>query len=136
MKFKNSEKVYRYSIVHTAAIYVAVLILPFNWPLIYSNEVIEKIVWSNGAGAIVYIPIALFYTISALYMISLIGLIFYKRWAKYVFISLTGFVLIANLGQGVFSQGPLESFGNQALSLIDGFIVALIFYSPISERFD
>jgi len=129
------ENVYRGSIALNILLYAAVLILPFIWPEFYTSEQIERIVWSNSVGAIIYIPTSIFYSIAVLYFISLVGLVFYQRWARFVFLSLTILVLFMGLGQGVFSQGPLDAFLNQMLSLLDGLVLALVFFSDLSQKF-
>lgn len=63
------------------------------------------------------------------------GLFFFKRWARYVFL---GYVLVKMFF--IPLSAPYIDSGQTVLtfylcSLVEGFIAALLFYSPIKEAF-
>jgi len=110
----------------------------------YSEDWQLLLAWSGDGGMfnngeelhardVILISLAL--AIFVIYLANQIGLFFYWKPSRliYVFITATGFALAPFLGLTV--APPMEVFWTQLSALISGITLALLFFSPISDRF-
>ena len=69
------------------------------------------------------------------YPVSLIGLYFFKRFARLLYVAtvILGFELEASLGPEI--EPPIIALAIGVGNFIAGFVLALIFWSPIAKRF-
>ncbi len=68
------------------------------------------------------------------YVVSLIGLLKFQRWARILFIMLVPLSLVLEAAKGTSLGGPLDTFRSCAL-LIDGALLVLLFVEPVRARF-
>lgn len=70
------------------------------------------------------------------WLAGLIGLFFFKRWARSLSLALTflGLAILVSLGPTLLSS--LESSLLEASSMLWGVILALAYFSPVSARFE
>ena len=132
----NLKIIYKYIVLSTLFSNICILVFPYLWPYFYQSESIQAIVWSNGVGAKFILNDYIVYGISLVYFVCYFGLLKYLNWARYIYGVMIIFVLFLNLIGGVFSQGYIDSFLNNLILLLDGAIISLSFFSPISELFE
>jgi hypothetical protein len=70
------------------------------------------------------------------YGVICIGLIYFKNWARIAFVFLTVISLIANLGFGLNIYTPFDAMYLQVMYMLDGFILAVIFFSSLSKHYE
>lgn len=130
------EKKFKYIVLFTLVCNVFLLVFPYLWPYFYSGEVIQKIVWSNGFDAKFILNDFIIYGISLVYLVCYLGLLKYQNWARNIYAVMVVFVLSLNLIGGIFSLGNIDSFLNHLICLLDGIVISLCFFSPMSKLFE
>jgi hypothetical protein len=73
--------------------------------------------------------------VRVLWLIASIGLLHFDNWARYLYVVLTAWALLAAALYGIRVTAPLEAVFDLAVTLLDGMIIALAFLSPLKERF-
>ncbi|MBY6064112.1 hypothetical protein [Pseudidiomarina sediminum] len=122
------------AVLMTAALYAVFFFLPYSWQFIYAEEIVY-VLSTNGVGAVLESP-NLFLTIySILYVLSLLGLYSYKKWAKWLFIALIAFqLLIAPYVLGISVSVYLDMSLGYLLSLFEGALLLMLFSDEISSK--
>ncbi len=68
------------------------------------------------------------------YLVSLVGLLRFQRWARTLFIMLMPLSLALEAAMGTSLSGPMDAFESAAL-MIDGALLVLLFVDPVRARF-
>jgi hypothetical protein len=69
------------------------------------------------------------------YLASLIGLLRFRGWARWLFIIVIGLTLIFTISGGTTISTPIESLVFMAGNMVDGAILTLLFIEPIRAKF-
>ena len=79
--------------------------------------------WLFGAGVLL------------LWLLAAVGLLHFDNWARYLYLALTVWALVAAGLYGIRVSSPVESVLGLAVDLLDGAILALAFLSPLKNSF-
>ncbi len=102
----------------------------------YSPELTDLMSWSGYGAAFSWNVLTYIAYASLLaYGIVCVGLVYFKPWARECFLLLTVLVLLLTFVFGVNVLTEASSFYLQIMNMIDGFIIAMIYFSEIREEF-
>ena len=68
------------------------------------------------------------------YVVSLVGVLAFQRWARVLFIMLMPLSLVLQAALGTTLDRPIDTF-NTAAAMIDGALLVLLFVEPVRARF-
>lgn len=130
------KKYFIFLILISTGIYIVLNILPYLWADLYADEVLELLVWNGygsfwGADAHLYLPLIY----APVYLASRVGLIFFWRWARVLFLALVVSAPILSGFLGILVQTAIESALAYAVALSDGAILILAYFSKLSSRY-
>jgi len=77
----------------------------------------------------------LWYAFLVAYGVTCIGLIYFKAWSRECFLLVKVIVLLLSFVYGVSVISEFSSFYGQIMTLIDGFIIAMIYFSDLRMEF-
>ena len=127
-------KLFRNFVLLSFGLYLLWFYFPHVEPLFFDEERLE--IWdSSGFDAILQFPIWYYYLWMALYAVISIGLFQFNPWSRDLLIItyIIGFFL--NPIYGTVIESPLSRSVGSLIGLIDGIILGMAYFSPISERF-
>jgi hypothetical protein len=123
-------------------VFVAVLLIGqllyfiFPWQSLYSEGSSAALLFYGADSVLEESVLGIIgYAILALYVVTYVGLYFFMRWARQVLLALA---LLGGLWipmYGVAVQSGYESMVSYLLSLGDGFLIGVAFYSKVGQRF-
>ena len=130
----NHSLLFRSIVVTSAALYVVSYLLPYE--SFENNSAAVNLLRLDGYAAIVRFegPLPTI-GVLVLWLIASVGLLHFDNWARYLYLGLTVWALIAAGLYGIRVTSPLEAVLGLAVDLLDGVIMALAFLSPLKERF-
>lgn len=136
MSFSKSSAIKTFVLFVLFALTLQLFLFLFPWRFVYSELGLEALSFL-GIDALIHPnfiwKISILFT--GAYFISYIGLLFFKSWARIFFVALS---IIGGIGislYGINVQSSFESMVGYFISIVDGFIIALAFFSPVSEKF-
>lgn len=110
----------------------------FFLPYIYETTnpvVLDVLIW-NGYGGFATDSLIIAYLFLAIYSIATLGLLYFKIWAKPLFLTLTiisiGFCFL----NGLSVSTPIDNFLMYITTLADGAILAMLYFSDIKNEFN
>ncbi|ROS05083.1 hypothetical protein EDC56_0607 [Sinobacterium caligoides] len=110
----------------------------FFWPYIgvnyYSSSQLD-LMFLNGTGGVLPVDYYLDYLVLFFYVVSSLGLLFRKNWARLVFVSLLLADVILSPLSGAMVLLGVDKVIHTVLMLIDGCILALTFLSSVKDEF-
>ena len=74
--------------------------------------------------------------LSYVHIAAIIGLIIFAQWSRLAFTATVITSVIANLFMGPVVETALNTFLSEVVLLLDGLIVALLYFSGVSAYFD
>lgn len=102
----------------------------------YSPEIIDLMTWSGYGAAFNWNVLNyISYALLLAYGIVCLGLIYFKPWARECFLLLTILALLSSFIFGVNVLTEASSIYLQVMNMIDGFIIALIYFSDLKKEF-
>jgi len=123
---------FRASLVTSVIIFVFYYWMPSFG--MYSGEFAELRQWDGWDAALPPLP-----TLNvALFVASVVVPIlmyFFIPWSRAAFLLLAVCYCLLSLGWGVRISAPLENFLTQVVAMLNGAILAMAYFSPISDRF-
>ena len=127
---------FRSLVVASATLYVIWYLLPYD-SLVGSNMAAVNLMNLDGYGA-TFNSDHWFFTngILVLWVVAALGLWRFRNWARYLYLSLTIWSLVAAILYGIRVSSPIEETLGLVLALLDGGILALAFLSPLRRSFD
>jgi hypothetical protein len=130
----NHALLFRSIVFTSAALYVVSYLLPYE--SFERNSAAVNLLRLDGYAAILNFtgPLPTL-GVQVLWLVASVGLLHFDNWARYLYLGLTIWALIAAGLYGIRVTSPLESVLGLAVDLLDGVIVALAFLSPLKERF-
>lgn len=101
-----------------------------------TDPLLVKFLRLDGYGALLQTnSVFLYYSPLIVGVLMSIGLLFFQNWGRILFLGLLIYGCISALLLGIRVATPLQVFVSQLLTLMDGAIFALVFWSDLSERF-
>ena len=127
---------FRLLVLLSVALYVGWLFFGYFESRFYSAEISDLMTWS-GYGATFSWNVLSYIAYASLlaYGIVSLGLIYFKPWARECFLLLTILVLLLAFVFGVNVLTEASYFYLQVMNMIDGFIIAIIYFSEIRDEF-
>ena len=121
----------------SVALFVGSVFFPYFEPRFYSPEVSDLMTWS-GFGAVLSweVRAILWYGLLLAYGIVCIGLIYFKPWARECFLLVVTLLLLSAFLQGINILTEASTTYMQVMNLIDGFIIAMIYFSELRKEFE
>ena len=128
---------FRLLVLLSVALYVGWFFFGSFESKFYSSEIIDLMTWSGygaafGWNVLTYIA----YASLLAYGVVCLGLIYFKSWARECFLLVTVLGLVLTFGFGVNILTEASSFYLQVMNIIDGFIIAMIYFSELKEEFN
>ena len=96
----------------------------------YENEPEPWLMRNVWIGAAVLLPMLF------AWIVGLVGLFFFKSWARALSLAITLLGLVLTVGLGPSLSSGLEASLLEASSILWGAILALAYFSPVSARFE
>ena len=115
------------------ALYVLLFCFPYMWHLLYEEEIVQVLRYT-GYGYSFPIPY-IGYMFVALYGIASIGLVMFMDWARTGFLAVTILALVITPFTGLAITGWYESLLWTLVTMADGMIIALAYFSSIRNEF-
>jgi len=132
----SPQRQFRVLVLVSVALYVGWFFFPFLESRFYSRELIELKRWAGlGASLDWRLLTAFAYGSLLAYGVIGIGLVYFKRWARTGFLWLIIFLELSCFTFGVNILTEAEIVYLQLLNIIDGFILAIVYFSRLSEEF-
>jgi len=126
-------QIYRAGIIISMALYAVWFLLP-NAGLPLSNEIHSIMEW-NFYNEIVSIPAVINWIMFLLFNMASIGMLFFKRECRDLFLILMIGSFILTPLRGVSVMTAIDASIGYYITIIDGFILALAYYSELSDNF-
>jgi hypothetical protein len=130
----NQVRLFRSIVLTSTVLYVVACLLPYD--SFESNYAAVNLLRLDGYAAR-FNPGSWMFTggILMLWLIASIGLLHFDSWARYLYLGLTAWALIAAGLYGIRVTSALGAVLDLAINLLDGAILALAFLSPLKGRF-
>lgn len=105
-------------------------------PSLYSDPMVGRLTILDGYGALFNWTDPMFYQLPLWgFFVSSLGMIFFKNWARYLYLVLWFYGWGATLLFGVRVILPLEGFIGMAIGTGDGAILYMAFFSSLRDGF-
>jgi hypothetical protein len=118
-----------------ATIILRIIIEAFVWFYMTDDLQVAELLKFNGYGAMVQGITPLYYLLIAVRLIILIGLLSFHPTARLMFLAYVVATMPASILLGFRVIPPIEQPFLYLESVLDGVILALAYYSSVSERF-
>jgi hypothetical protein len=128
------EKVFKRGIELTIVLYLAYCLLPIFWIELYGGEVFQALGW-HGYGASLNPYGTWAYPLALLFFVSLVGMRFYKSWARSAFLVLAILNVAMQPFMGMVAMGSIDGTVSSLVGIFSGALIAMSFLSPNCERF-
>jgi hypothetical protein len=125
-------RVFQTLVVVSALLYVAWMVLP-HLSRTFSPEVQSALAWSGYGGASWVSDPRFFLSIGIGKLLSSLGLFLFLSWGRWLLLAVVAISLASVPFAGVSAGIPLDNIIGYFLSLTDGAILALAFFSPLAE---
>ena len=112
-----------------------VIVELLNWLYVPTNELAAQLRETDGYAAVIHGGIPLWALLVVVRALILFGLLSFHRIARLLFLLLTIGSVLMTLFWGYRVTSPLEAPFYYLETLVDGVILALAYYSPVSRRF-
>ncbi|MDN7125510.1 hypothetical protein [Pseudidiomarina terrestris] len=127
-------KHFQTTVLITAALYTVFFFMPYIWQHIYAEEVVY-ILSASGTGGMLEPTNPFPYIYSVLYVVSLLGLYTFKKFAKWLFSILIAFnLLVSPYVLGVSVSIYLDMSIGYLLTLFEGALILMLFSDEISGK--
>ena len=130
----TNSKIFRTIVVLAIACYGVLLAIPYL-PIELDPEAVTLLVYHGSLAALPGLTQLIFYPFVVLWMTAYLGLFFYKRWARGLFVGLYIAGITEGLLGGLDVYMPWDSTLITLFVLCDGAIFALAFTQPLAARF-
>jgi hypothetical protein len=128
------EKVFKRGIELTIVLYLAYCLLPIFWIDLYGSEVFQALGW-HGYGASLNPYGSWAYPLAFLFLVSLLGMRFYKSWARSIFLVLVILNVAVQPFMGMVAMGSIDGTVSSLVALFSGALLAMSFLAPNCYRF-
>lgn len=130
----NQSQIFKALIVGNWVLQLLLYVLPISsW---YADPMIEKLMALDGYGAIFHWENPIIYQIPLWgFLVASAGMLFFKNWARYLYLVLWLYGWIATLLFGFRVSVPPQGFIGMAIGTIDGMVLYLAFLSVLRLEF-
>ncbi len=109
--------------------------LPYTWVYLYEGDALNLLQWSGyGASIDLYGPIP--YVVLGAYTAVLVGLALFQTWARPAFVILIVASVLTTPLWGISVVSPVGGAVGYVVSLADGAIITLAYFTTLSRDFD
>ena len=130
---KDMKKIFEILVLISLTTYTVFMSLPYFWELIFHKDAVG-LLDLNG-----YMEFIDFYyinnTLTVLTIVASVGLLFYKRWARTLFFSLTVIYIILAPFMGFAIAAGFESALSSINLLCNGAILYMAYFSSVVDEF-
>jgi hypothetical protein len=126
-------RIFRVLIVATLLLQIVWFILPYGWTYLYEGDAITLLSWNNYGAYIDhngYLP----YLIVVAYIAASVGLMLFKKWARVLFLCLTIGTIVLTPFLGFTVTPALDASIGYIVSLADGAILALAYFTSVANE--
>lgn len=134
MKDIKQATLFRVLILMATTSYLLWVFLPYLFSNLYSRETIDIVAY-NGYQAIFVLPGSILWAEVIIWVFLAIGLFMFIGISRHLFLLLVVATYIMVPFSGLRSQTALESTLLDLTNLCDGAIIAMAYFSDLSERF-
>ena len=106
----------------------------FYWLSIYDSRLLD-LLSGGGYGALYETPRVVDVIVFWAWLFAAVGMLFLQNWGRYLYLMLLVFGFAQTAVSGIATLPPSQSVLLAVLSMLDGAIVALAFFSPIGSQF-
>ena len=131
------ERIYRVLIVFTTIAYLVWFFQPYNSDIFYS-EGVAQLLRSDGFGGadiLLRYSVELGWLLLSLYLVSAVGMFYFIRAARTLFLYLIVASLLLKLFLGVSVQSNIDYFLIQLTMMVDGIILYMSYFSSVAKRY-
>lgn len=115
-------------------IFRSVFFAPYFEFIHYDQETIDLLSWTGYSAIIEFNTLAL-YSFFAAYSITFLGMMFFKLWAKKLFLILLTISILLTATQGVSVLTAMDSVLSYLTNLADGATIILMYFTSVSSKF-
>lgn len=126
--------IFRFTVIGSLILYVVWFLLPHAWIYLYGEEEIALLTYSNY-GAKFNDNGPLLYIFMIANVVSSLGLLQYKKWARTAFFALTVFPVFLSLISGFLVSPPFDTALGYIVTLLTGSIVTMSYLTSVGEDF-
>ncbi len=128
--------VLRFRLLVLLAVLVQVILWVFPWGSLYGEVSLAAFAY-QGADALLSESVRTYiaYGILAFYAVSYAGMYFLRSWARPLFLATALGGSVLSLPSGLAVQGAYESSLGYLLTLADGALLAIVYFSSVSQKF-
>lgn len=125
-------RIFQFLVIISGVLYIAWYLLPYTQKNFPPN--IQDLLDWGGYGSIALTQHPLFYfSMGTAKLISTLGLFLFLSWGRWLLLAVVTISIALVPFSGMAVASPLDSFVGSLAALTDGAILALAFFSPISE---
>jgi hypothetical protein len=118
-------------------LYVIYFNFPFLWQYVYDAKTLEFLYWGGFGAKFNRENLTLIaYTFLLLISINTVGLLYFKHWARSMFVLLILVSIGFSLILGISLEGVYDKFLSMCISMLDGMIMVFIYLTRISKEFN
>lgn len=128
------KSLFQWTVGGSFALYVFLFCFPYLWHLVYEEEIVFVLRYTGYGASHIAISYS-GYLFIVLYGIAAIGLIKFKDWARKTFLALTILSLLMMPFSGLVIAGWYESLLWSLVTMADGVVLALAFFSSLNKDF-
>ncbi len=125
---------YKIIVLFSYLIYVTFFFVPYLDVYLYDQDIFDVLSWA-GFGALLELNEGIAYLFLLAYTVTLYGLIYFKAWARPMFLGLTLLSIIFRGIQGVEVFTPVDGVLSYITNLADGATIVLMYFTSINSRF-
>jgi hypothetical protein len=106
------------------------------WDRLYAVEFSAALTWYGADAKLDFgVLIIAGKLISVLYIISSLGLLLFRNWARHLFLSLVVMRLTIALMAGIAVQSPIEATLGYIFAVLEGAVIAMLYSSDTANKF-
>lgn len=126
-----------YKMVIIALITSQVLWIFFPWYRFYGDAVQIAVIW-NGANSILSLRSSMLFSnaLDLLYFVTYVGLFFYSRLARSALLFVVLLGVLGSFFQGLAIQSHAEVSLGYLMTLCEGFLLAIVYFSRVARKFE
>ena len=130
----NQSHLFKVLVVSTWLLQFLLYVLPISsW---YADPMLDKLMALDGYGAILNWGNPIIYQIPLWgFLVASVGMLFFKNWARYLYLALWFYGWIATLLFGFRVSMPAQGFIGMTIGTIDGMVLYLAFLSTLRFEF-
>lgn len=130
----NQKHLFKVLVVSNWLLQFLLFVLPISsW---YADPMIEKLMALDGYGAILNWGNPVLYQLPLWgFFIASVGMLFFKNWARYMYLALWAYGWFATMLFGFRVSVPAQGFIGMAIGTIDGALLYLVFLSSLNVEF-